>query len=851
MFYPRAPRRTLRLESMLICKSSQPRVLKDWTEKRVRWWSTVKETTEHRLPQTPTDATSTFHTDLRHLRRKEDMEDGIKTRLRSASHTSAELEVQRPAGTSGTHLPPFRPEGATDDFEVSAEGIKRAGFRPMGDMGMSTECLDETLHARREMYAEHDSCEVSSTEDDGEATVMEREEIRRPDPESCGLDELTKGGPEGCTLTKETPKTPTRPTFRETVSLSAGGRSGTAQSETMWRERFLMDDYGLWVVFEVPDGHHLQGQFFPTRRSAIPPGACVEYVAGRLVPEGHAGTENLSPTGRPAMAEATVEPVRAGTTDPTTVPPNSAKPTVSEPTETGKARDMRLMELEQELSRVKEALAKTNGGTEGESVRASPRRKLRSVRYARGVTDTEVDSACDTVVEGGTRRRGRALTDTEFSQTEYDTCIESEANGHGSASSARSVRLRRKRTEGRTSSRASSASSLKDRSEGELAELIQRMMRSSLSVIMEEKLKNLRPAEAAPVLAKHEVTAGGDNGGPPIKVETPNIRPIRDSALTREPIATKPSVTEDAPLRTSMPFTTITKFDGSYWEEFIEYFESVAMANAWGEREKLTYLLMSVEGKARAYAKSERGVPQTYENVKARLHSRYSQHEPAFAVRNQLREIKKNPGERLEDFADRLQEVAQRENLEAWERDELFYHAFISAVRGVPKMQNHIEKQYRKRRIDRMDTKLSDLLTMVREYREKSPATACPVVMANVCKPVTQRKGKLTHEDEEVAEDVSVEQDKVREEKEERKKVRKATDAKNLDYCLKEIDWVKKIIKSKKLHHGMGRGKRDNGKDGELPKPGAEQEPRNKAGLSMVAVASTDSGGESVGSEVA
>ena len=109
----------------------------------------------------------------------------------------------------------------------------------------------------------------------------------------------------------------------------------------------------------------------------------------------------------------------------------------------------------------------------------------------------------------------------------------------------------------------------------------------------------------------------------------------------------------------------------------------------------------------------------------------------------------------------------------------------------------------------------------------------------------------MTHEDEEFAEDVSVEQDKVREEKEERKKVRKATDAKNLDYCLKEIDWVKKIIKSKKLHHGMGRGKRDNGKDGELPKPGAEQEPRNKAGLSMMAVASTDSGGESVGSEVA
>jgi hypothetical protein len=93
----------------------------------------------------------------------------------------------------------------------------------------------------------------------------------------------------------------------------------------------------------------------------------------------------------------------------------------------------------------------------------------------------------------------------------------------------------------------------------------------------------------------------------------------------------------------SMPFTTISKFDGEYWPDFIEYFESVADANSWNEKEKLTYLLMSIEGRARVYARGEKGVPQTFENVKKRLERRYGQHEPAFQVRQQLSK-KPRPG---------------------------------------------------------------------------------------------------------------------------------------------------------------------------------------------------------------
>ena len=49
----------------------------------------------------------------------------------------------------------------------------------------------------------------------------------------------------------------------------------------------------------------------------------------------------------------------------------------------------------------------------------------------------------------------------------------------------------------------------------------------------------------------------------------------------------------------NLPLTTISKFDGKFWPEFIKYFESVADANALSEKGKLTYILMSNVGKPR------------------------------------------------------------------------------------------------------------------------------------------------------------------------------------------------------------------------------------------------------------
>ena len=124
------------------------------------------------------------------------------------------------------------------------------------------------------------------------------------------------------------------------------------------------------------------------------------------------------------------------------------------------------------------------------------------------------------------------------------------------------------------------------------------------------------------------------------------------------------------------------------------------------------------------------------------------QNKPAFSVRAQLREIQRKPGERLEVFADRLQEVAQRGLLDPQDRDELFYFAFLNAVREMPKMQNFIERAHLKNR----NLKLSDLLALSQEYLNRSPTALRGKVAVNVCRP-SKPSGKLIRTDDDEKED--------------------------------------------------------------------------------------------------
>jgi hypothetical protein len=266
-----------------------------------------------------------------------------------------------------------------------------------------------------------------------------------------------------------------------------------------------------------------------------------------------------------------------------------------------------------------------------------------------------------------------------------------------------------------------------------------------------------------------------------------------------------------------VPLTTLCKFNGEQWEEFISYFKSLATAHAWSKVDKLTYLLASVEGKPRMYTKAEVGVPHTYTTVRDRLQHRYGQFEPAFNVRNLLRDAVRRPGETLEDFVDRLQEIATRGHIDVTDRNELFYGAFIRAIQGTPKMQLYVEQAHSQNR----DLTLSDLLALVRRYRNLSPtterrtvaantvaaSTAAPdmVVAVDVCQPISKRKGELSHTDSSLQQELEEERGKVINEKEEKLRQKRNSLVKDMTYCLNEIAWIKKVIKDKKLHHGMRR----------------------------------------------
>ena len=289
---------------------------------------------------------------------------------------------------------------------------------------------------------------------------------------------------------------------------------------------------------------------------------------------------------------------------------------------------------------------------------------------------------------------------------------------------------------------------------------------------------------------------------------------------------------------TPHPLMTITKFTGENWTEFIEYFESVADANQWSEHDKLTFLLMSIDSKPRMYARGDKGSQQTYHDVKRRLQQRYGQNEPAFSVRTQLREIKRKPGERLEVFADRLQEVAQRGLLDPQDRDELFYFAFLNAVRDTPKMQNYIKKAHMKNR----NLTLSDLLALSQEYLNRSPTSLRRTVAVNVCRS-SKPTGKLIRVDDDEEDDqedavvAAVQQATVA-----APAVPATTEAVSpetiaylngrISYVQREMEWTKWVVKTRGLHKGLslkykestGGGNRDN--QGNRPPGGGARPPR-------------------------
>ena len=67
----------------------------------------------------------------------------------------------------------------------------------------------------------------------------------------------------------------------ETLLASANEPHLSGQhATTLVQPRYVMDDGGFWMTFNVPEGHRLFGTYIPTRKEDIPASACVDYVPG-------------------------------------------------------------------------------------------------------------------------------------------------------------------------------------------------------------------------------------------------------------------------------------------------------------------------------------------------------------------------------------------------------------------------------------------------------------------------------------------------------------------------------------------------------------------------------------------
>ena len=117
----------------------------------------------------------------------------------------------------------------------------------------------------------------------------------------------------------------------------------------------------------------------------------------------------------------------------------------------------------------------------------------------------------------------------------------------------------------------------------------------------------------------------------------------------------------------------------------------------------------------------------------------------------------------------------------------------------IPKMQYYIEQAHTKNR----NLRLSDLLALAREYLEKSPTARRRSVAVNVCKPISQRKGRLTHDDDEVMGEVEKELGKIDQERKDKKEASFGTIRKDVAFLLKEYEFHNKCIKYNGLHYNL------------------------------------------------
>jgi hypothetical protein len=102
------------------------------------------------------------------------------------------------------------------------------------------------------------------------------------------------------------------------------------------------------------------------------------------------------------------------------------------------------------------------------------------------------------------------------------------------------------------------------------------------------------------------------------------------------------------------------KFDGSTsWAMFRRHFETVAEHNCWMPREKVTYLIAALQGRA---CDVLHGAPRgaMYEETFEALEDRFGDQHLAAAYRSQLKTQTQKAGESLQEFAAAIEQLAHR-----------------------------------------------------------------------------------------------------------------------------------------------------------------------------------------------
>jgi hypothetical protein len=527
-------------------------------------------------------------------------------------------------------------------------------------------------------------------------------------------------------------------------------RSRGSESST----KYVIDDRGWWIRWDVSPDHWLYGCYAAIQQDEIPQHANVEVVKGNLQGKRiHRSCE---------MEREAQEQGRQHDGG-------------GDRSHSLKKRDKEMEELKENLAQVKAKLAKQD-----------KERKDRKITIQEPRTEYETESGMETSTERRKKVvRSRGNSEKEHSASDYETCRDSDWKNRASGSEERPAsKMLRKKKYKRSSEASESESDSQVPTTSSLMSMMRKCLKDELETIIEEKTG--KDASGGTPLKKNEES----------KVSEKNPEP-KNSIETKQERneGTNPTVVAAA-VKGGIP---MMKFNGEHWDDFIEHFESLGEACKWSDAVKLQMLLMSLEGKPRGYAKREKDQPHSYDIVRRRLQHRYGTKQTTFEIRRQLREARREPHETLEEFADRLQEIAQQGSIDERDRDELFYWAYLQSLDDMPKMQNHIENAHTSNR--RMQ--LSELLNLSREYLEKSPTTKRRSVAVSVCKPYTQRKGMLSHEDPMVDDNVVEEKEKIVEEKREREENSLQTLNKEMKFCMKELAFHTKCIKLNGLHRDL------------------------------------------------